>query len=232
MLRRLLNRLGQRFLYPLAPAHLRLPLRYRLAGLEGGLEPELLHLEALRLRPGVAVDVGANVGFFAYRLAALYPKVYAFEANADLLQDLHDFNPGTVEIRAEGVSSAEGELKLHIPVLNGVPLVGWASLTPGNCPETNEHLIRTVHVRPLDAAGLEGPVGFIKIDVEGHELEVLRGAREILRRDLPVLLVEIREANLAPIRELLFPLGYRETTLQALAGVDGMPGNYLFTPAR
>lgn len=38
-------------------------------------------------------------------------------------------------------------------------------------------------------------VGFIKIDVEGHELEVLEGAEQLIRRDHPVLLVEIIDWN-------------------------------------
>jgi hypothetical protein len=40
-----------------------------------------------------------------------------------------------------------------------------------------------------------GPIGFIKIDVEGHELAVLKGARQVLRRDRPNLLIEIEEQH-------------------------------------
>ncbi len=50
-----------------------------------------------------------------------------------------------------------------------------------------------VPLRPLDDYGLEG-VRFIKIDVEGHEFEVLLGAEETLARCAPTLLVEIDQA--------------------------------------
>jgi FkbM family methyltransferase len=51
-----------------------------------------------------------------------------------------------------------------------------------------------VAARPLDALGL-GPVGLIKIDVEGHELAVIEGARRTLARDRPALVVEIEERH-------------------------------------
>jgi hypothetical protein len=52
-----------------------------------------------------------------------------------------------------------------------------------------------VPVERLDDQGLSG-VSFLKIDVEGHELPVLRGGDELLARDRPVLLVEIEQRHL------------------------------------
>jgi hypothetical protein len=39
------------------------------------------------------------------------------------------------------------------------------------------------------------PVGFIKIDVEGHELSVIKGATALIRRDSPIILVELEDRH-------------------------------------
>ena len=58
-------------------------------------------------------------------------------------------------------------------------------------------------------------VTFIKLDVEGHELPALRGAEQTIRRDRPVLLVELeaRIQPVAPVLDLLGGWGYRPYVL-------------------
>ena len=69
----------------------------------------------------------------------------------------------------------------------------------------------TVQTKRLDDYAFSG-VGFIKIDVEGHEMCVLRGARETLMRERPNLLVEANEEHRAgaveEVREWLGEIGY------------------------
>jgi hypothetical protein len=61
-----------------------------------------------------------------------------------------------------------------------------------------------------DAIG--GPVGFIKIDIEAHELPVLEGAAEILNRDRPVLLIESEKRHHSEASEN-FLLSWQDTTM-------------------
>ena len=75
---------------------------------------------------------------------------------------------------------------LHVP---SAGYLGTATVVPQDAGHTPV----PVTVTTLDALCVEPavrPVGFIKCDVEGHELEVLRGADQVLREDRPALLVE------------------------------------------
>jgi FkbM family methyltransferase len=136
--------------------------------------------------------------------------------------------PG-VEIIHAGVSSDQGAATLFVPLLNGMVLPGWGSLDERNCPGASDLIQMEIPLRTLDSFQFE-KVGFIKIDVEGHELEVLRGAAKTIQRYHPHLLIEVREDNLMQLSALLNDWGYAQTTLQALGGPAGSPGNHLFLP--
>jgi hypothetical protein len=74
-----------------------------------------------------------------------------------------------------------------------------------------------VACKPLDYYGLED-VGFLKIDVEGHELAVLRGATETISRSYPSILVEAedrhRPGTVADVCEYLSLFGYGRMILR------------------
>jgi hypothetical protein len=63
----------------------------------------------------------------------------------------------------------------------------------------------TVFTLDLDAPDLRRPVSLVKIDVEGHGLEVIQGMRRLIARHQPVLIVEGNRA----VRSFLESLGYR-----------------------
>lgn len=66
-----------------------------------------------------------------------------------------------------------------------------------------------VRVLSIDELGIKEKVGFIKIDVEGFELEVLKGMQELLKRDKPFMMVEIWTKNLNEIHCIMDPMGYQ-----------------------
>ncbi|WP_439576673.1 FkbM family methyltransferase [Elioraea sp.] len=138
-----------------------------------------------------AVDVGANYGGYAGRLARLATRVYCFEPFPETAERLALRMPPSAVVRRAAVSDHAGTAELLVPSkASGEPAVANATLEAAN-PVTARDDLRAVtcELVTLDEVVPE-PVGFIKIDVEGHELAVLRGAAGILERDRPALLVE------------------------------------------
>jgi FkbM family methyltransferase len=197
----------------LDPVRVALPVR-RILGydlfigrLMNRLEAELVHLDRITRGGAVAVDIGANQGLYSYALSKRFQKVLAFEPNVGLADDLERHRPRNVAVHNVALSSAAGELELFIPLVNGVEQHGWASFNRENLPGARDFRILRVQVRPLDDFSLVG-VGFVKIDVEGHELAVLQGAMDTLRRNRPTVLIEVKSVNREAVFDLFAELGY------------------------
>ncbi|MCR0984195.1 FkbM family methyltransferase [Roseomonas populi] len=157
---------------------------------------ELTFLTALH-RPGTLVDVGAHQGLLSLPLAALPgARVIAFEPLAEARAVLETRAPG-ITIRPEALGDAPGTLDLSIPVLDGAPQWEWASTAKSYQAHEGPHLVvrrSPVPVITLDSLALPD-VTAIKIDAEGAEYAVLRGARATLARCRPLLTLELEERH-------------------------------------
>jgi FkbM family methyltransferase len=159
-----------------------------------------LVLDAL-IQPGsVVVDVGAGTGAFAARFAqkvGVSGRVFALEPNpasSAKLQRVARGRSNLIPVVMAG-SDAEGEAFLRVPVVVGVEHRGLGSLHP-NRHASDE---RSVRVRTTSLDRLvpteERRVSLIKVDVEGHELDVLRGAGRLIERFRPALFVEVEQRH-------------------------------------
>jgi FkbM family methyltransferase len=196
------------------PASRRLGFDFRVARLARRLEPELLHLARIVDRGRTALDIGANQGFYSYALAGRFQRVLAFEPNSAIAEDLRRSALAKLEVHNVALSATNGVQELYVPTVDGVQQHGWASFDRFNLAEATDVLEVEVPVRTLDSYALEG-VDFIKIDVEGHEPEVLAGALDTLERNRPVVLAEVREANLEGVLALFERLRYATHILRA-----------------
>lgn len=186
-------------------------LRYRM---RGKLEGELRHLHRLSDRWDVAVDIGANAGLYTYRMSRLFREVVAFEPNEAVLGDLRAARLPNLTIHPVALSSTFADSRrLFIPGAGGVVHDGWASFDPDNLATATTMNSMDVPVRTLDSFALEG-VSFIKIDVEGHELEVLHGAVETLSRCKPTVLSEAKAKNRGALLDFFHARDYRAHQLQ------------------
>ena len=164
-------------------------------------EAELGLIPFLADRRRVSIDVGANKGVYAYALMPYSQAVHAFEPNPKLFRMLSSWGKGRVVLHTEALSNATGEATLRVPFsAKGYSNQG-ASLSAVKVSGSHGEVpIKAVR---LDDMGITN-VGFIKIDVEGFEKEVLEGAAETLRRDRPTLLIELEEVHTkTPLAEMV-----------------------------
>jgi len=213
-------------------------------------EPELQLLAGLVDPHRTAVDVGANKGTYTWFLSRLCRHVYAYEPNPAMRWMLTRSTPQNVTVFPRALSDVAGQSLLRIPRRQGRFANNIGTLRPA-AHHADCELVPVTTTR-LDDDGLVD-VGFLKIDVEGLEQQVLRGARELIARDRPVLLVEIiAEHTGRPVDETIAfveRLGYRAhvvqgTQLEEWASLrksreqrerSGQPNprirNYVFLPA-
>lgn len=225
-----LFRVVQSGIIPVIPRRWRLPL-FLVAHMRlNPNEPEAGRLARFVPAGGVAIDAGANVGLYSYGLSRFCKKVHSFEINPAHCRMLRDFAAPNVEIHGVGLSNAPGEKTLYTPVHpSGMVLESWASLEPGNCPGAREYLETRVRVVPLDEMNFPECV-FLKVDVEGHELQVLEGAENTLRRTRPRILIEVRDSNLAAVDRFLESLDFRRAEIRDFIGCSGAPWNCFYMP--
>jgi len=142
---------------------------------------EMAFLRAV-VKPGMAVvDVGANQGLYTLLLSDLVGasgSVVAFEPDRELfenlLQNCEANHARNVRAYQTAIGSLCGEATLSRSLLNA----GDNRFAPGHRPDESKSI--SVKVMSLDKI-LEGrPVDFIKIDVQGWELEVFRGMEQTL----------------------------------------------------
>ncbi|MER3421385.1 MAG: hypothetical protein C4290_13060 [Chloroflexota bacterium] len=206
-----------------------------------GQEPcvaRLLQAACAVFTPRAFWDVGANFGYYTWLLKARYPdlRVVMVEpepANQRLITATLARTPlAGVTLRRYAASDAGGTAPFARDPISGAT---------GTLQQSDEHFARRhwqaprsfipVPTRPLDEErSTHGPVGLLKIDVEGHEERVLHGARQILARDRPVIVLECFHAGL-PAAEALRQWRYRVLDAERLTTPDDRTVHVLGLPA-
>ena len=180
--------------------------------LKKNTEREIRVLNLLVDESKASIDIGVYRGVYSYFLTKYSSFVYAFEANPLLHSKLNSSFKNNQRIKIENlaVSSAKGYASLRIPIRDikadydddqkyklGIATIHSDNELKNESFETFEK-IETIS---LDEYKFEHPIGFIKIDVEGHELEILKGANNLLKTNKPVMIIEIEERHSGVPRE-------------------------------
>lgn len=159
----------------------------------GYSEPEMKLIPYLCDKEKVAVDVGAFEGLYTYHLRKHSKSCYAFEPDPYSAQHLskrfyHERN--NIFVKEVALSDKKGKIELRKPVLDK----GRSTVESKNKLEGEKVDIIEVNMELLDYYKLKG-VGFIKIDVEGHEEAVLKGAKKTILHNAPSFIIEIEERH-------------------------------------
>lgn len=179
-------------------------------------EAELRILPFLVDPTRMAVDAGANKGVYTYWLERFSAHVHAYEPNPKMFGVLKRGVGAKATVHFAALSDQAGEFALRIPkTAKGRYSNQGASLNHDKVGDSYGEVV--VQTRRLDDEGLDD-VGFIKIDVEGHEMAVLDGALETIKRCRPTLLIEMEQQHTGrPIAidlKRVTDLGYRMLFLQ------------------
>lgn len=191
-------------------------IKDRVILMHGFSEYRLAHLLSTIVREDwICADVGANSGEYTVLLAQLAPRghVYAFEPAPHVLPRLEAnvrLNRLTnVTVEAAAVSEFDGKTTLYVD--RSRHNSGLSSLSPQPWRSDTELEEREVPSTSLDRYLPGGRLDLMKIDVEGHELEVLRGAVRLLTDARPIVVFEFGGVGQLPppdVPDFLRSLGY------------------------
>lgn len=182
-------------------------------------EPEYKHLGSFISEGDWVIDIGANIGHYTLILSNLVGKsgrVFALEPVPEtfeiLTANIQLFPYKNVTLLNVAVSNCNSIVSMKIPYfMSGLRNYYMASLT-------NNKTDLDVFCITIDSLQINNKIRMIKIDAEGHELQIIHGMKKLLLRDNPILIIE---TNSKYVFELLEGIGYTKDKL------SGSP-NYIF----
>lgn len=161
-------------------------------------EQRMLFLDELVDPHRGAIDVGSWWGPWSYWLSRRCPAVWTFEPNPRLARTLKRVLRPNVQVEQVGLSDRAGTATLYLPHQFGNDSL--ATLEIGQKMVSADEI--PIEVRRLDDYSFND-IGFVKIDVEGHELAMLKGSVELFQRCRPTVLIEVEQRfHERPITEI------------------------------
>src|SRR5262245_6915082 len=214
----------------------------------GFMLPLELEFHAFRVLPstgGLFLDIGANDGISArsFRLFNKTTPILSIEANPCHQRALERTKAALDRFDYKLMAAGErrGELVLHTPVFRGIALTAYAAMDRNEAEQRVHEDMPSSRgkVRFIETVVLVVPIDdltltpdFVKIDVEGFEIEVLRGMMATIERCKPVFMIEFDPGQAASLIDMLLPFGYRPYVFDRPAGAfrpyDGEEADNLF----
>ena len=185
------------------PKNEKLRILYWMYFFQKDKEHELFNLKHLITYKGNALDVGCNLGLWTYGLSKQKKinKIISFEPNKEITKHIDEHNNDNIRTLHYGLSNKNSKKILNVPIYKKKILNGWASFeAEKNFKKTFKKFIKIKSkIIKLDHFDFKN-VSFIKIDVEGHELKLLQGAKNFFLTNKPNCLIEISKMNLAGVK--------------------------------
>lgn len=140
------------------------------------------------------IDVGANYGRYTVLMSLFSRHVHSFEPSPQCLNSLNNLRLANASIYPNALSSSEGFGKYFAPIKDGSHFSSHGSLEQSVLKTYQD--IDTIRVSKTTLDSLSSKsISFVKIDVEGHEMEVLSGGQKLIAKQKPVFMVEAEERH-------------------------------------
>jgi FkbM family methyltransferase len=156
-----------------------------------------------------SIDIGVLWGGYTVEMAKYSKEVYCYEPNINMCRHLERVFIGEpIIIKNVAVSDKEGIIDFRVPRYSP----GNSTIETGNTLKGFKNiLVKKVKMITIDGEGLKN-VGFVKIDVEGHELNVLKGMLVLINSLRPNLLIEVEDRHrhnaINDVRDFLKSINY------------------------
>jgi len=168
-----------------------------------------------RGRGGAMLDIGANVGNHSVFMRDMFDEVHAVEANPRTFRLLQFNLEPYSHLKAHlfAASDEAGTLRFQVEAIN----VGASHVVHAEQQSSGAAAVIEVKACIVDAViRTERPVSLVKIDVEGHELQAIRGMAELLQRDAPCVVFEQQAGDFLHGTS---PVSYTHLTLPTIYSV-------------
>ena len=204
------------------------------------------------IKPGTdSIDVGVYRGVYSYEMSKYSKKVHSFEPNPLIFKYINKNLKkisNNIDLYNFALSNENKVSNLRIPIRNKKInkenyeehyLMGRATVHELNNFQNYEKF--EITLKKIDDFNFDNEISFMKIDVEGHEMEVIEGGKLFIKKNKPVLLVEIEERhskkNIHHSIDYINGLGYNsyfydENNLKKTSELKNMKlfTNFIFLP--
>jgi FkbM family methyltransferase len=152
----------------------------------------------------VALDIGANHGAYTNLLAQKYGTTFAFEphpVNAEVL--IENIKESHIQVVKKAVTDSDGVAKLYVNEIPGMHTMQEEAPRQEKWGHRFANFIE-VETVTVDTHCKRAHVGLMKVDVEGGEEAVIRGALKVIERDRPTIILETHQtADVEALAKLL-----------------------------
>ena len=168
-------------------------------------EPEIFIINQLIDNGTDSIDIGVYRGVHSYEMSKHSKLVHSFEPNPVIFNELQKYLPkiiNNINLYNYAISEKEEKKLLRIPIRD-------SNVDKSNYEEYYKMGLATIHeknifdnydefeirCKKLDEFNFKNKISFIKIDVEGHEIEVVNGSKELIKKFKPNLMIEIEQKH-------------------------------------
>ena len=161
------------------------------------------------------IDVGANCGFYTFKFARQNMDIFSFEPNLDALNKMKNTLSKNQNLKKKimifpyGLSNQNSKLKMVSMIKHGYAQTGGSGVIFSDTPKSSKFMIYEAEFKIGDELlDFKNDNLIIKIDVEGHEINVLKGLSNLLKKNKCIIQIEIFKKNFDEVNLYLLEKNY------------------------